>query len=220
MLMSLCSFLKKEILPWLEGQKELSKGRIEREVTVLNVSRGETTKKTKGKQPQATNEEAGERGATTKELVWVWKVLDKSQEAQQARSEPDPRPFGWEVGVGEDLSHLNKRRQIERKREIRRDLHTMKVQAGIERFRERSQAGVELRAKQVAERERRQLAEERRKVREAELAEERMRKPMQSMASNPEETTPATTALQAAARLFAKRRTADMQAAERRATRY
>lgn len=66
--------------------------------------------------------------------VWLWKL----------RTPPPPPPeqkkekpvFGAEVGVGEDWSHLNKRRQHAREEKVARDVTWLKDLANIRRERE------------------------------------------------------------------------------------
>lgn len=73
--------------------------------------------------------------------VWLWKL--------KAPSPPPPEPkkeepvFGAEVGVGEDWSHLNKRRQRAREEKVARDVAWLKDLANIRRERAALEKGAE-----------------------------------------------------------------------------
>ncbi|KAI0353388.1 hypothetical protein OH77DRAFT_1591391 [Trametes cingulata] len=55
--------------------------------------------------------------------LWVWQL----KEAKPPAPAPKPtKPFGAEVGVGADFSHLNKRRQRAREEKIERDVEWLK----------------------------------------------------------------------------------------------
>lgn len=75
--------------------------------------------------------------------VWLWKL--------RAPPPPPPEPkkeapvFGTEVGVGEDWSHLNKRRQRAREDKVARDVTWLKDLANIRR----EQAALEKAAKET-----------------------------------------------------------------------
>jgi len=70
----------------------------------------------------------------TTSSVWLWKL--------RARPPPPPEPkkeklvFGAEVGVGEDWSHLNKRRRRAREEKVARDVTWLKDLANVNRERE------------------------------------------------------------------------------------
>lgn len=59
--------------------------------------------------------------------VWVWKTVDKSKIHKPPIPKPPRQVFGTEVGVGEDWSHLSKRRQRTRVGKVRRDVATMRL---------------------------------------------------------------------------------------------
>jgi hypothetical protein len=48
------------------------------------------------------------------------------REAEARKAREAATPFGWEVGVGQDFSHLNKRRQRRRDMGVERDVKWMK----------------------------------------------------------------------------------------------
>jgi hypothetical protein len=56
--------------------------------------------------------------------TWVWQLVDKSRVSslEGTKKEKDEEVFGAEVGVGEDWSHLNKRRQRAREGKLARDV--------------------------------------------------------------------------------------------------
>ena len=89
--------------------------------TAKNAQKGKVTR----------NTEAGS--------VWVWKL--------KARPPPPPEPkqekrmFGAEVGVGEDWSHLNKRRQRARKEKVARDVTWLKDLEKLRRVLTHERAG-------------------------------------------------------------------------------
>ena len=60
--------------------------------------------------------------------TWMWQLVDKSKEPSLEGSKKDgeEEAFGAEVGVGEDWSHLNKRRQRAREEKVARDVKWMK----------------------------------------------------------------------------------------------
>lgn len=66
--------------------------------------------------------------------VWLWRVK------RRPSPPPEPKiakpPFGTEVGVGEDWSHLNKRRQRAREEKVARDVTWLRDLASIRRERE------------------------------------------------------------------------------------
>lgn len=76
---------------------------------------------------------AKESSMTTTGEVWLWRLKE--------RPPPPPEPkkakpvFGAEVGVGEDWSHLNKRRQRAREGKVARDVTWLKDLEKIRRER-------------------------------------------------------------------------------------
>lgn len=92
-------YLKKVVLPSLANDKEIEKFHT----------------RTESKQSRTTD-------------VWLWRVKDRTPSAQHATKTPssgitDLPPAA--VGVGEDWSHLNKRRQRAREKKVERDLKRM-----------------------------------------------------------------------------------------------
>lgn len=55
--------------------------------------------------------------------TWKWQLADKSNVSySKGTKEEDKKVFGAEVGVGEDWSHLNKRRRRVRKEKVLKDV--------------------------------------------------------------------------------------------------
>jgi hypothetical protein len=53
----------------------------------------------------------------------MWQLVDKSRESSlEGTKDEDEEVFGAEVGVGEDWSHLNKRRRRAREEKVARDV--------------------------------------------------------------------------------------------------
>ncbi|KAH0582007.1 hypothetical protein J132_01381 [Termitomyces sp. J132] len=129
------AFLKKIILQYLVGTQEIVKTRADRLVDSSKVF------KTNKKGKRIPVEDTGAGPVT--QPVWVWKsvnVVDPASIKRQPKPPPQLiEPFGAEVGVGEDFSHLNERRQKSRSAAVRRELHMLKVStAGAELRRLRS----------------------------------------------------------------------------------
>jgi hypothetical protein len=60
--------------------------------------------------------------------AWLWQLVDKSKEPpRRAEEEESEGVFGAEVGVGEDWSHLNKRRRRAREEQVTRDARWMRT---------------------------------------------------------------------------------------------
>ncbi|KAG5654543.1 hypothetical protein H0H81_000064 [Sphagnurus paluster] len=128
------AFMKRHILPFLECSQEIQKVRTERTAAPIAPKKG---KQAQTDTPLAT------------QTVWVWKHIPPSMRPRPTVPEPPKPVYGADVGVGEDLSHLSKRRERNRRRKIRADVHAMKVAEGIAKQRARSLAGAALRAQQA-----------------------------------------------------------------------
>jgi hypothetical protein len=57
--------------------------------------------------------------------TWAWELVDKSKKSSVALEDKDEEVFGVEVGVGEDWSHLNRRRRRVREEKVSRDVKWM-----------------------------------------------------------------------------------------------
>lgn len=82
--------------------------------------------RTKGKK---VAQSVSKPGNTTNQLlpvsIWVWKAVDpRTLKPPKARNEKID--YGTDVGVGEDLDHLSKRRQRARLEKIRSDVRLLK----------------------------------------------------------------------------------------------
>ncbi|KAI0367188.1 hypothetical protein BV20DRAFT_970833 [Pilatotrama ljubarskyi] len=107
-------YLKKVVLPDLAHI-----GKVERVHTkqVLTPEQLDTLKKNMGN--------TSRKGTTLSQNaeLWVWRIRN----AEPPAPAPEPtKPFGAEVGVGADFSHLNKRRQRAREEKIERDVEWLK----------------------------------------------------------------------------------------------
>jgi hypothetical protein len=68
---------------------------------------------------KVTRKAKGNALSTTMD-VWLWRMRENNQVVPKPKEEP--KVFGEEVGVGEDWSHLNKRRQRAREKKVARDV--------------------------------------------------------------------------------------------------
>ena len=116
-------FLKKIVLQYLLGTQEIVKIRTERILDSTTISKTDK----KGRKIPVYDTDVGK----VKHSVWVWKSVDAVGSGIVKRPpRPPPQlvePFGAEVGVGEDISHLNLRRQNARRADERRYLKMLKV---------------------------------------------------------------------------------------------
>lgn len=114
--------MKRSILPVLEEKQEISKRVTDREITAPVPARGK-----KGKILKQSKKGTATASPATPVTVkaWVWKIAEPSVVKQKTREVPQ-QPLGAAVGVGEDWSHLNKRRQGSREEKVRRDLGIMR----------------------------------------------------------------------------------------------
>lgn len=121
-------FLKEYVLPHLQGQGEIEMKRMPRALDTV-VDPG-TTKK--------------ERLAAARLLNnWAWKVIPPEE-----RRTPPPPPktkdiVGTEVGVGDDISHLNRRRTKARAGKVSRQVTKMKLYQNYKEERDQLLAKVE-----------------------------------------------------------------------------
>jgi hypothetical protein len=121
--------MKKEILPKLEGERFLQKVHRKRVLTPEEVSARRVTL-TKGQKKSV---------ASSKEQAiipeWVWMLPNAEHEVARREARDlaaarlleqkirDERVNGWELGVGQDVGHLNRRRGENRERKIRSEVH-------------------------------------------------------------------------------------------------
>ena len=109
------------MLPILEGNKELEMVRTTR----IPFNPAPTTPRAGGKRKNTPH--AASAAAPAPVTVWVWKPIDKSKLPLPPAPKPPRKVFGTEVGVGEDWSHLSKRRGRARVGKVRRDVSAMRV---------------------------------------------------------------------------------------------
>ncbi|KAK7021059.1 hypothetical protein VNI00_017548 [Paramarasmius palmivorus] len=119
-----------EVLPILEGNKEITLKRVMRVPTVTEQA-PETTKASKKIKGKGRNE-SNANAAPSPVQVYLWKNVPKPKKPVQGEVNWGPyaksfKPQWWEVGTGEDLGHLSRRRRRARVDKIGREVETAKV---------------------------------------------------------------------------------------------
>ncbi|KAI0075989.1 hypothetical protein K474DRAFT_1708592 [Panus rudis PR-1116 ss-1] len=109
------SYLKHTVLPELMRRDELKKVH-----TVRTLTQEEIEQRLKNLSKHAR--QASKLTTTTD--VWKWQ---RKTPAPPPAPRPEPEVFGKEVGVGEDWSHLNKRRRRAREEKVERDVQWMRA---------------------------------------------------------------------------------------------
>ena len=119
-------YLKKVVLPDLQQRGELSKVHAKETLSEEAIEKLKSHMTTKSSRKQATLPSHVE--------YWRWQIA-------APRPQPQPlaekKPYGAEVGVGEDWGHLNKRRQRAREEKVARDVEWLRE---LERAREQALA--------------------------------------------------------------------------------
>lgn len=133
------SFLKRSVLPILEGNKELEIVRTTRIPFNPAPAASRAGSKRKGKQEAS---HAALAAAPAPVTVWVWRPVDKSKLPRPRVPKPPPKIFGVEVGVGADWSHLSKRRKRARFGKVRRDVSAMKATQLVRKQKARARAAM------------------------------------------------------------------------------
>jgi len=105
--------LKKQILPVLEGRHEIKKVQMPKH-SIASELASAATKKGKG-------------GAKEEKLGFYWTAVPEAERPVRQAPPPPKKVVGREVGVGLDVSHLNKRRQRARVGKITRNVNKMKA---------------------------------------------------------------------------------------------
>ncbi|KAI0718367.1 hypothetical protein C8T65DRAFT_638746 [Cerioporus squamosus] len=109
-------YLKKVVLPDLQQRGELDKVHTKEQLSEEALEKLKSHMTTKSSRKNA--------GALpTNVEYWKWQL-----KAPQPAPQPvvERKPFGTEVGVGEDWSHLNRRRQRAREEKVARDVEWMR----------------------------------------------------------------------------------------------
>ncbi|KAF5364782.1 hypothetical protein D9758_009346 [Tetrapyrgos nigripes] len=131
------SFLKQQVLPIMEGNKEIRLATATRIPTIVVEDVREGQSKNKGKSKPAASVAAAE--APSPVLVRLWKPITQPiPKMQDPNFGKDLKPEGHEVGVGEDWGHLNKRRKRKRLVMVKKEyrfLATTRKQQAMEAFR-------------------------------------------------------------------------------------
>ncbi|OBZ77348.1 hypothetical protein A0H81_02319 [Grifola frondosa] len=114
------TFLKRIVLPAL--------ARGTRDITKVHSKKTLTEEEQQQRLASMTKAARKASKIQTSIDVWEWQLNpDKPVQVQRKVEEVKTVPFGAEVGVGEDFSHLNKRRQRARAKSVTRDVAWMKV---------------------------------------------------------------------------------------------
>lgn len=115
------SFLKRTILEDLVRTRNVKKVHIKR---VLSPTEVEHRMSTMSKaQLKKTSVEALSQPVST----WMWQSVNKSANPVRVSKDEDAKvAFGAEVGVGEDWSHLNRRRRRVREEKVAQDVKWMR----------------------------------------------------------------------------------------------
>ena len=121
------SFLKDHILPVLEHKGEFRKSRITRTIEQRQAAPSQSSGKGKRKDTSASSSSPSGTVTTTSIDAWVWRPFEGPRRIpDKALQWPKNKPLGADVGMGEDWSHLNKRRQRARTRKVASALEDMK----------------------------------------------------------------------------------------------
>lgn len=110
------SYLKRVVLPAL-----VSRGEIEQIHTQVILSPEEIQQRLQ-RMTKAQRKSASQK---SEQSVFAWR-LKAPQNPPKPKPISKPEVFGKEVGVGEDWSHLNKRRQRSRSESVLRDVAWVK----------------------------------------------------------------------------------------------
>ncbi|KAK7451053.1 hypothetical protein VKT23_012728 [Stygiomarasmius scandens] len=119
------SFLKHQVLPILEGNKEIRLATTTRIPTISQTeSKEQAQNRSKGKK-RASETASATTAAPSPITVRLWKSVthpvQKTQEVNWGPYAKSFKPDGHEVGVGEDWGHLNRRRRRARLVAVQRD---------------------------------------------------------------------------------------------------
>ncbi len=104
------SYLRNVILPELERRQCIEKVHEKRELAPEEIE------VRKNKLSKAAQQNAQQHMTVS---VWAWK---RRSPRPVPKPKPVPEVFGKEVGVGDDISHLNRRRQNSRKETVLREV--------------------------------------------------------------------------------------------------
>ena len=115
------SYLKLTILEDLVRTRNIEKVHIKRVLSPEEIEqRMATMSKAHAKKMSATT-------LSHPVSTWMWRLVDESKVSslEGTTKDEDEEVFGREVGVGEDWSHLNKRRRRAREGKVERDVKWM-----------------------------------------------------------------------------------------------
>lgn len=101
------------------------------------------------RQPKVKAQVAVEEKQTKKQrmadssVAWVWKVIPPGERAEPPMPPKVKEVVGTEVGVGQDVSHLSKRRQLARVGKVSREVTKLKAYKSFNEVREPLMARLE-----------------------------------------------------------------------------
>ncbi|RPD65243.1 hypothetical protein L226DRAFT_480194 [Lentinus tigrinus ALCF2SS1-7] len=108
-------YLKKVVLPDLQQRGELDKVHAKEQLSEEAIDKLKSHMTTKSSRKHATLPSHVE--------YWRWQIATPKPQPQPV---VEKKPFGTEVGVGENWAHLNKRRQRAREEKVSRDVDWLK----------------------------------------------------------------------------------------------
>ena len=114
-------YLKETILPYMARHNQLEKIH-----TARTLSKEETQQRLATMTKAARKAKSDSLSITVD--VWLWRTMKQGKPAAVVAPivKEEPVVFGAEVGVGEDWSHLNKRRRRAREGKVARDVSWLK----------------------------------------------------------------------------------------------
>ncbi|TRM60368.1 hypothetical protein BD626DRAFT_632508 [Schizophyllum amplum] len=104
----------KRILDILSGQRMIAVSKFKREVEAT-----EAPAPPKGQQTPAPSTLSSEPAAPEMTTIYAWRWLRHQPHDAPPEPVPQTKPYGWQLGVGDDRSHLNRRRQRARGPKVR-----------------------------------------------------------------------------------------------------
>ncbi|KAF8636048.1 hypothetical protein AX17_003843 [Amanita inopinata Kibby_2008] len=114
-------YLKKKILPVLEGNGV---------IRMRNVTRNLSPLASASEQDASKAARDASAASSARQHIWAWIPVDQRTLPKPKIPQPERPVFGAQVGVGEDWSHLNRRRQRARVEKVARDVLMMKETMG------------------------------------------------------------------------------------------
>jgi len=111
------NYLKRTVLEDLVRTGDIKKVHIKRVLSPAEIERRMST------MSKAQVKKTSVAALSQPVSSWMWQLVEKSKRSLEgAENDKDEGVFGAEVGVGEDWSHLNKRRRRARGEKVSRDV--------------------------------------------------------------------------------------------------